>query len=101
MVMGAGPIGLFMTQIAKAYGAKQIITVDALENRLVVARQLGATDAINCREGNFEEQVLRLSARKSMSCWKLWARKPSGHSSPPQSPRGTYRLNRTLRRRGL
>ena len=61
MVMGAGPIGLFMTQIAKAYGAKQIITVDALENRLVVARQLGATDAINCREGNFEEQVLNLT----------------------------------------
>lgn len=42
MIMGAGPIGLFATQVAKAYGAKQILSVDGIDSRLRIAEELGA-----------------------------------------------------------
>jgi L-iditol 2-dehydrogenase len=47
-IIGAGgPIGLMHLQLALRRGASQIIAVDLKEPRLAVARQLGATTAIN------------------------------------------------------
>jgi len=43
-VQGAGPIGLFAMCSAKAAGAGQIIAVDALDERLELAEEFGATD---------------------------------------------------------
>jgi threonine 3-dehydrogenase len=50
LVMGCGPIGLFAVAIAKASGAAPIWAVDVNDYRLDLARQLGATRAINSRE---------------------------------------------------
>lgn len=48
VVFGPGPIGLYATQIAKAEGAKKIITVGVKgdEERLKLAKQLGADETI-------------------------------------------------------
>lgn len=49
-IQGAGPIGLLTMSAVKAGGAGQIIAIDAVEDRLELATQFGATDVINFEE---------------------------------------------------
>jgi len=44
-VLGCGPIGLLLIQLAKQMGATQIIATEKLPHRLEAARACGATDA--------------------------------------------------------
>ena len=46
VVVGAGMIGLFVIQVLRWAGAKQIVAVDLAENRLALARELGATHTL-------------------------------------------------------
>ena len=46
-VIGAGPIGQFAVQAAKVRGAGQVVAMDVRDERLALARQLGATVTIN------------------------------------------------------
>ncbi len=46
VVVGAGMIGLFVIQVLRWAGAKQIIAVDLAENRLALAKELGATHTL-------------------------------------------------------
>jgi 2-desacetyl-2-hydroxyethyl bacteriochlorophyllide A dehydrogenase len=56
-VMGPGPIGLFAVQVAKAYGAKQIILVGGSDSRLQAGLALGADAAADYRKGDVGAQV--------------------------------------------
>lgn len=56
-VMGPGPIGLFMVQAAKAYGARHVILVGTRNDRLEVGRRLGADLTVNVRHENLFEKV--------------------------------------------
>jgi alcohol dehydrogenase len=49
-VFAQGPIGLCATAGAKLMGATRIIVVDALPERLEVAKRLGADDVVNFKE---------------------------------------------------
>ncbi len=51
-VIGAGPIGLFAIQAAKVRGAGAVIALDVREERLALAKQLGATVTINTAGGD-------------------------------------------------
>ncbi|KAH0932353.1 hypothetical protein HID58_009470 [Brassica napus] len=42
LVMGAGPIGLVTMLAARSFGVPRIVIVDVDDNRLTVAKQLGA-----------------------------------------------------------
>ena len=46
-VFGCGGIGLSAIQAARLAGARKIIAVDVLENKLATARRLGATDTVD------------------------------------------------------
>ncbi len=46
-VVAAGGVGMNVIQIARAFGASQIVAVDVRDDKLDAARQLGATDVIN------------------------------------------------------
>ena len=46
-IVGAGPIGLAALLTAQFYSPARIIMIDPDENRLLVAKQLGATDTIS------------------------------------------------------
>lgn len=46
LVMGAGPIGLVTMLAARAFGVPRIVIVDVDENRLSVAKQLGADEIV-------------------------------------------------------
>jgi len=46
-VVATGGVGMTIVQIAKAFGASQIIAVDVRDDKLEAARKLGATDVVN------------------------------------------------------
>ena len=46
-VVGAGPIGLLIAQIARIAGARRVIVSDVSETRLSMSLDLGATDIVN------------------------------------------------------
>src|SRR6187200_1901096 len=46
-VVAVGGVGINIIQIAKAFGASQIIAVDVKDDKLEAARRLGATDVVN------------------------------------------------------
>lgn len=50
VVSGVGPVGLAAIMAAKAAGCTTIIAVDVHDNRLALAKELGATDVINSRD---------------------------------------------------
>lgn len=50
LVAGAGPVGLLVTQVARALGASQIIVSDIDATRLERASASGATDVVSARE---------------------------------------------------
>jgi len=60
LVMGAGPIGLFTLQVAQVYGLKDIVVVDLNEERLDIAKELGAITSTNLADyekGSFDAAV--------------------------------------------
>lgn len=56
-IMGPGPIGLFAVQVAKAFGARQVLLIGGREDRLRAGLDLGADVAIDYRAGNLRSQV--------------------------------------------
>ncbi len=65
-IIGAGPIGLATLMTAQFYSPAEIIMVDVDENRLEVARSLGATDVVNSRDGKAVQKVLALTEGKGV-----------------------------------
>jgi L-iditol 2-dehydrogenase len=60
LVMGAGPIGLVSMFAAKAAGATSVTLVDLKEDRLTVAKKLGADGTI-LATANVQEEIERLN----------------------------------------
>lgn len=46
-IVGAGPIGLLILQMAKTFGAERVHVSDLDDNRLEIARMLGASKVVN------------------------------------------------------
>lgn len=63
-VLGGGTIGLFTAQWAKIYGAKRVFVFDIDDDRLDLARRLGADVTINTRDENFKDDVKKLTKGK-------------------------------------
>ena len=61
LVTGCGPIGLCTLQAAKASSATRIIVSDMVESRLELARELGATHAINLGTTDTREAVSEIT----------------------------------------
>lgn len=58
VVQGAGPIGLLTMAAADTGGAGQVIAVDAIEERLDLAEQFGATDAVDLTEYEGDDDLV-------------------------------------------
>ncbi|TCW35001.1 L-iditol 2-dehydrogenase [Thermohydrogenium kirishiense] len=58
LVQGCGPIGLLLLSVVKTLGVENIIAVDGDENRLNMAKRLGATELVNfTKYSNVDELV--------------------------------------------
>ena len=56
-VVGLGGVGLAALLGAAAAGARRIVAVDLSDDKLGLARQLGATDTVNARDPDAAEQI--------------------------------------------
>lgn len=61
VVVGAGMIGLFVIQALKLAGCGTIIAIDLDDDRLALAKTLGATHTLNAGSGNMAAQVQGLT----------------------------------------
>ena len=60
-VIGLGGVGLSSVLGAVASGARQIIAIDLSDEKLGLARQIGATHTVNARDADAAEQVREIS----------------------------------------
>jgi alcohol dehydrogenase len=60
-IVGAGPIGLAALLTAQFYSPAEIVMIDLDENRLQVARTLGATKDVNSTDGKAVQKVMDLT----------------------------------------
>ena len=55
LITGAGPIGIMAIPVAKHAGARHVVITDVNDYRLDLARQMGATLALNVTNGSLDE----------------------------------------------
>ncbi|NMR21159.1 zinc-dependent alcohol dehydrogenase family protein [Cellulomonas fimi] len=60
-VVGAGPVGLAVMATAGLYGAAQVIAIDLDQNRLELARTVGATHSVVSGTDAWKQQVMDLT----------------------------------------
>ena len=60
-VIGLGGVGLSSVLGAVASGARQIVAIDLSDEKLALARELGATDTVNARDPDAAEKVRALT----------------------------------------
>ncbi|MEF8811266.1 MAG: galactitol-1-phosphate 5-dehydrogenase [Bacteroidales bacterium] len=61
VVVGTGMIGLSVIQIVKERGVGKIIAIDLSEEKLNIAKQVGATHTIQPEKSNVQEEILKLT----------------------------------------
>ncbi len=66
LVIGAGAIGMLIAAICRKSGAGEVIIADFSDERLAVARELGATVTVNSGRENLEEEIKRLTSGKGV-----------------------------------
>lgn len=60
-VLGGGTIGMFTMQWTKIFGAKKVVVFDISEERLVLAKKLGADEVVNTTKEGFLEQAIAMT----------------------------------------
>lgn len=58
VVLGAGPIGNLVAQVAKGMGAAKVMVTDVSDYRLALAKKCGADVVVNTREKDFGEAMV-------------------------------------------
>lgn len=61
VVIGSGMIGLLVIQALRWAGAKNVVAVDLADNRLELARRLGATHTINSGKADAAAEVAKIT----------------------------------------
>jgi len=62
LITGAGPIGLVALLVARASGATKIVVTDVMDNRLEVAKKLGADAVFRADSPNVVDQIKAFSS---------------------------------------
>ncbi len=65
-VVGSGGVGSNVLQLARLFGAGEVIAVDVRDDKLEAARKLGATRGVNGSKGDAAEQVAALTGGKGV-----------------------------------
>jgi len=65
VIQGAGGLGLYATAVAREKGAGQVIVIDGLDDRLELARAMGATSVVDFRD--FETPEARVDRVKELT----------------------------------
>ena len=65
-IIGAGPIGLSALLTTQFYAPSSIIVIDLDDNRLAVAKKLGATAVVNSSDGQAVAKVLAMTSGRGV-----------------------------------
>ncbi len=65
-IVGAGPVGLAALMTAQLFSPAGIIMIDLDDNRLDVAKRLGATEAINSADGKAVARVMAMTDNRGV-----------------------------------
>ena len=60
-ILGGGTIGLFTMQWAKIFGARKVVVFDISEERLALAKKLGADEVVNTLEEDYQEKAMAIT----------------------------------------
>jgi len=63
VAFGAGAVGLAAVMAAKIAGATQVIAVDVNADRLALALELGATHAVNAKDGDPVAKIMEITGK--------------------------------------
>ncbi len=63
-VLGGGTIGMFTMQWAKIFGSKKVVVFDISQERLALAKRLGADGVICTTEADYMEKAMELTGQK-------------------------------------
>lgn len=67
-IVGTGPIGMGCLLTSQFYSPSQIIAVDMDDNRLALAKELGATHTINSGKEDAVKRILELTDGRGVDC---------------------------------
>jgi S-(hydroxymethyl)glutathione dehydrogenase/alcohol dehydrogenase len=65
-VVGTGGVGSNVIQLARAFGASQIIAVDIRDDKLAAAQELGATHGLNAAQVDPVAEVMKLTGGRGV-----------------------------------
>ena len=63
-ILGGGTIGIFTMQWAKIFGAKKVVVFDISEERLALAKRLGADEVINTTKESYMDEAKEIAQDK-------------------------------------
>jgi L-iditol 2-dehydrogenase len=71
VVVGSGMIGLLVIQVLRHSGCHRLIAVDVDDDRLKLARKLGATDVINAKSEDAASRIMEITGgRGAAASWE-------------------------------
>jgi threonine 3-dehydrogenase len=93
LVTGAGPVGIMAVAVARALGARSVISTDVSDYRLALAKTMGATLTLNPRQDDVAAEIrdatdgegvdvlLEMSGAESAIIEGFSVLKPGGHAA--------------------
>src|SRR5690606_24627819 len=67
-IVGAGPVGMGCLLTAQLYSPGEVIMVDVDDNRLAMAKELGATHIINSAKEDPVARILEITGQRGVDC---------------------------------
>lgn len=64
LITGAGPIGIMAVAVAKHVGARHVVITDINDSRLALAKQMGATCAVNVEKQSIADVMQQLEMKE-------------------------------------
>ena len=63
-ILGGGTVGMFTMQWTKIFGSKKVVVFDISDERLALAKRLGADEVINTKEEGYMEEAMAITGGK-------------------------------------
>ncbi|MCI0518066.1 MAG: L-threonine 3-dehydrogenase [Woeseiaceae bacterium] len=77
LITGAGPIGIMAVAIARFAGARHVVITDVNEYRLDLARKMGASVALNVKNGSLDDTMRELGMEEGFDVGMEMSGNPS------------------------